>query len=187
MVKKKKRLTRIDWLDAAMKALVSEGIEKVKIERLARALGVTKGSFYWHFKSRRDLLQSLLVYYHDVCTVPVIDAIRKLDLSPAELLAELERIVEDSDLYEFERAIYSWSLWDPRARKFMRETVNRRMAFVLGLFKKAGFKGDEAETRARMFVYRQMGRSLLNIPEKKGKRDSYARIRLRLLTKKSTK
>lgn len=185
--KRKNKLNRIDWLDAALNTLASEGIEKVKIERLALSLEVTKGSFYWHFKDRQDLLESLLVYYHVKCTAPVIEAIGKLDLPADRLLAEAERIIENMDLYEFERAVYNWSLWDPMAREHMRETVSRRMDFVLGLFRKVGFEGDEAEARARMFVYRQMGRSLFFIPEKKGKREPYARIRMRLLTEKPKK
>ena len=63
-----KRLNRTDWLDAALTSLVRGGIEGVRVERLARDLGVTKGSFYWHFEDRPDLLRGLL---DDLCAVAI--------------------------------------------------------------------------------------------------------------------
>ena len=185
--KRKIRLNRLDWLDAALDTLEKEGIDKIKVDRLAKELGVTKGSFYWHFKDRDDLLEGLLDYYHITCTMPVIKEIEQLDLPAGQLLAEVERIVENMDLYVFERAVYAWALYDPMARKYLKRTVEHRMTFILDLFRKAGFEGDEAEARARMFVYRQMGRSLLEIPEKRSKREPYARIRMRILTEKPRK
>jgi AcrR family transcriptional regulator len=55
-----KELTRADWLRAARLALLRGGPEAVRVEKLARALGVTKGSFYWHFKERGELLEILV-------------------------------------------------------------------------------------------------------------------------------
>jgi AcrR family transcriptional regulator len=55
-----KILGREDWLRAARLALLRGGVEAVRVERLARDLGVTKGSFYWHFKDRDELLEFLL-------------------------------------------------------------------------------------------------------------------------------
>jgi AcrR family transcriptional regulator len=51
-----KRLTRQDWIDAALEALETGGVPAVAVEPLASRLGVTKGSFYWHFKDRNELL-----------------------------------------------------------------------------------------------------------------------------------
>ena len=61
--KKAKRLSREDWGEAALEVLYSEGVGKVSIVRIARDLGVTSGSFYWHFKDRNDLLRSLLDFW----------------------------------------------------------------------------------------------------------------------------
>lgn len=189
MVKKKRKIryNRIDWLDAALETLERDGVDKIRVERLAKELGVTKGSFYWHFKDRDDLLESLLHYYHTTTTMPVVDEITDLNLPADQLLAEAERIIEDIDIDGFERAVYAWSLYDPKAQAYLRKTIDRRMSFILELFKKVGFEGDEAEARARMFVYRQMGRALIQIPEKRGKREPYASIRMRILTEKPKK
>ena len=61
--KKSKRLSREDWLAAALEVLYGEGVGKVSIVRIARDMGVTSGSFYWHFKDRNDLLRSLLDFW----------------------------------------------------------------------------------------------------------------------------
>jgi AcrR family transcriptional regulator len=53
-------LARRDWIDAGLELLVGKGVDHVKITRLADALGVTRGSFYWHFKDRDDLLSALV-------------------------------------------------------------------------------------------------------------------------------
>ena len=58
--KKPRQLSREDWTEAARKQLVAAGIEEVKVDRLARKMKVTRGSFYWHFKNRKDLLDSVL-------------------------------------------------------------------------------------------------------------------------------
>jgi len=54
-------LTREDWLKAARIALLHGGVEAVRVEKLARTLGVTKGSFYWHFSNREEILEALLL------------------------------------------------------------------------------------------------------------------------------
>ena len=56
---KKDRLNRDDWIDGALELMTSVGIEGVRIVPLAAKLGVTSGSFYWHFKDRQDFMESL--------------------------------------------------------------------------------------------------------------------------------
>ena len=60
MKKTRKSLSREDWLDAARRVFVESGIDDVKIDRLAKAMKVTRGSFYWHFKDLEDLQGALL-------------------------------------------------------------------------------------------------------------------------------
>ena len=58
------RLTRDDWLDAAFKAVVEGGFDNVRVLTLADRLGVTRGSFYWHFSDHADLIATLLARWH---------------------------------------------------------------------------------------------------------------------------
>src|ERR1700760_697069 len=66
------RLTTDDWAAAALDALLSEGPAGVAVQPLARRLGTTKGSFYWHFESRDELLRAALARWQDVATGDVI-------------------------------------------------------------------------------------------------------------------
>ncbi|MBF91631.1 MAG: TetR family transcriptional regulator, partial [Rickettsiales bacterium] len=66
------RQSKESWLNAALKALASGGIDKVRVESLAKNLGVTKGSFYWHFKDREQFLDELLNFWAEQSTQTVI-------------------------------------------------------------------------------------------------------------------
>src|SRR5262249_8469779 len=78
------RLDRHAWIDAAYGVLVREGVEQVLVLPLARRLGVTRGSFYWHFKSRGELLEALVELWQRKNTSAVVDAVRR----PAKDLPE---------------------------------------------------------------------------------------------------
>ena len=62
------QLDRNAWLVQALKILSREGLAGVRVEKIARSLHVTKGSFYWHFKDRDDLFSGMLDYWADVLT-----------------------------------------------------------------------------------------------------------------------
>ena len=61
--RKRKRTTKADWFEAALRVLRTEGHSSVRVERLARDLDISKSGFYWHFRDRRDLELQLLDYW----------------------------------------------------------------------------------------------------------------------------
>lgn len=61
-------LGREAWIAAGLAALSSGGVEAVRVEVLARALHVTKGSFYWHFADRRELLDAIVAHWETTTT-----------------------------------------------------------------------------------------------------------------------
>ena len=67
-----KRISKAEWLDAALETLEIEGIGGVNIEKLARKFGIAKSGFYWHFKNRGDLLNQMLEYWVHEFTEVVI-------------------------------------------------------------------------------------------------------------------
>ncbi len=69
---KKANVSKQDWLLVALEALATSGVESVRVERLAKQLGVAKSSFYWHFKNRHTLLMELLRYWEEEYTGVVI-------------------------------------------------------------------------------------------------------------------
>ena len=80
-----KRLDRNAWLSEAMEVLRESGVDHVKVEPLAKRLGVTKGSFYWHFKDRPDLLRALPEYWVESQTEPVLAHAESAGRTPVEI------------------------------------------------------------------------------------------------------
>src|SRR5260370_5762522 len=79
--------TAEDWVKAATRRLAAGGSESVAIEPLARDMGVTKGSFYWHFRDRRALLEVLIPDWESRATVPMLDRLTRMGSEPAGRLA----------------------------------------------------------------------------------------------------
>jgi AcrR family transcriptional regulator len=71
-------LTREDWIQQGLITLASHGIESVRVEPLAKIMGVTKGIFYWHFKNREDLLTGILQKWVRVQTNSIIQQVNEL-------------------------------------------------------------------------------------------------------------
>lgn len=82
-------LGRADWIKAALKLLVAEGESAVRITRLSEALGVTRGSFYWHFKDRADLLDALLETWERRNTLAIVTAVEEASDLAAAVLSTL--------------------------------------------------------------------------------------------------
>ena len=75
-------LTKDDWLGEAMELLRSQGVGGVRILTLAKSLQVSRGSFYWHFRDRRDLLDHMLDWWDRQMTDTVIEFTRTGESGP---------------------------------------------------------------------------------------------------------
>ena len=148
----KKNVTKNQWLAKALESLESIGVEGVKIESLAKALGISRSGFYWHFKNRQDLLKHLLEYWISEYTgvVPNDPDIMKLD--PQRRLKAAMDIIRDKKLNKYDLAINAWAKFDPLARKALKKAMNIRLGFLRSIFAELGFEGDELEMRTRLFV-----------------------------------
>ena len=179
-VDKSKRLGREDWLAAALEVLKSEGVGKVNVVRIARDLGVTSGSFYWHFKDRNDLLRSLLDFWVRSQTEAILE---KVDQgTPSERLLKLMEILTLGEQARYEVAVRAWAGFDNMAAEVVRGTDKRRIEWLRSIFLELGFSGIEAEMRARLFVYYQLAEPIVLWREPKSKRREIIRLRHRLLT-----
>lgn len=137
-----------DWIAAGIKRLSNDGIEAVRIEPLAVELGVTKGSFYWHFKDRRALLDAMLDHWQRIATNAVIDEAKQRAKSPKGRLKALFQIVLQSD-GRLDMAIRAWALTDPTAAQALRAIDRRRLGYVEDLFLEIGLRPSDARARAR--------------------------------------
>jgi AcrR family transcriptional regulator len=141
-------LSRDRWTDAALDALIRAGVESVRVEPLARRLGVTKGSFYWHFKDRGDLLDAMLDRWEQVATQAIIDEVEGLGGSPEAKLRALFLIAVRSAPMALETALRQWAMRAPRARRAVERVDERRMRYLRALFEALGVARDDAHTRS---------------------------------------
>ena len=158
------RLDADAWIAAAFDALAESGIDAVRVEPLAKTLGITKGSFYWHFADRRALLDAMLASWAE----GRIAAIREQATArgaPGAVLGTL------ADLYTrhanvrgltIELAIRSLARTDEAAAKGVRSVDRERLRHVGGLFAALGWPGVQAQERAILFYSYLFGQSLLD-------------------------
>lgn len=152
------RLTRDNWITGAFELLATGGIGDVRVEPLARRLGVTKGSFYHHFADRQALLDALLAAWVKIDTDRIIELVGA-DADPVgDPIASLRQLAEltvgtRTDFDGVETAIREWGASDAGAAAQCNEVDGRRLAYVQDLLVAAGVDDATAAGRAQV-LYR---------------------------------
>jgi AcrR family transcriptional regulator len=150
----KSRLSRERWIEAALDALADGGVAAVAVEPLAARLGVTKGSFYWHFRDRDGLLAAALEEWEQTGTEELI---RRLDeiADPRERLTEWARRVLGADKA---RLVALHAAADhPIVAPVLRRTTERRLQYLAALLQDAGVPPPAARRRARLLYAADLG------------------------------
>lgn len=144
-----------DWLQSALSLLVYKSVDAVRIDVLAQQLKVTRGSFYWHFKDREDLLQRLLVRWRDETTEQVIDRFERRGAEPRELILELFSLpfrgTAAREAASIELAIRAWARRDPMARQALDTVDAQRLSYIAQCLSSMGSL-TIAESRSRAFA-----------------------------------
>ncbi len=162
----RKQLGRVDWLHHALDIFVAEGIDAVRITRLGDELGVTRGSFYWHFANRKDLLDALVEFWQDKNT-PAIAAAVADARSLAGGIFRFFEICIDSASFDprLDLAIREWSRRSPRIRALLDREDDARIEALRAFFTRFGFPMPAALVRARVLYYAQIGFYALEVQE----------------------
>lgn len=146
-----------DWVVAALRVLATGGINDVKVERLAKDMGVTKGSFYHHFADRPALLSAMLDTWARIDTEQIIDLVtnRVGDDEPVAALEQLLRVTMGtvSEFDGVEAGVREWSVHDGDAAAVCARVDDRRLEYVTGLLTAAGVESGLARARAGI-IYR---------------------------------
>ena len=145
----KNRLSAADWEQAALETLAESGVGAVAVEALARRLGVTKGSFYWHFATREALLQAALERWEQSDEKEVLAPIEAV-ADPRERVRALIREVSHRNPSHAVFAALLKSVDLPLIRPVVERVSQRRIAFVTEAFHQAGFDPTTAANRARL-------------------------------------
>ena len=157
------QLSAKDWLDQGLKALARDGFTALKAEPLAKAMGVSRGSFYWHFADVEAFHAAILEHWREVAVERIIadvEAARGND-NPLQLL--LRRVF--SERPALEQAVRSWAAVDPAARAAMQAIDRRRLGYVESLLRDSGLLPDVARARAQNSLlgvsrFRPVGRTV---------------------------
>lgn len=176
-------LERDDWLAGARRLLIRQGVAAVKVDRLARELGVTRGGFYYRFKSRADLLNALLEDWRDHNSVATLAAIRGRG-TPVERFRALMKVWIDEIDYipAYDMALREWARVSPKVARVVHAVDEERIEAFHQLFLDAGYPDEEAFIRARVFYYHQVGYYALGEKETLQRRMELADLYFKVLT-----
>lgn len=165
-------LSKRDWVLAARRQLIRHGIANVKVEPLARAMAVTTGSFYWHFSRRQDLYDALLKDWYDTNTAPLFDAVERAGDDPRRQYMSffgvwvLERDFDPA----YDQAIRDWARASGKVADMLREVDESRIRLLWRIYENFGYRGLDAELRARVTYYHQLGYYAMRIKEPRERR-----------------
>lgn len=158
-------LTEQDWVDAAIKILVEENVRGIRIDALCKMLGVTKGSFYWHFATRGDLLAAMLEHWRRRTTLNVIRSLSGAGADPRDKMRRLfglPRRTKAPASAQVEASIRDWSRRAEMTRKAVQEVDEIRYRYIVQLYAEMGFDQAEARKRGYMAYCMLMGDSILH-------------------------
>ena len=150
------RTPRTSWIEEGLRALGVGGPDAVRIEKLAQALGVTKGGFYWHFDDRRALLEEMLGTWEMLSVDAVIERIEreggdaKARLQRLSAIASTSNEVLGMNPLRIELAIRDWARREQTVADRLRRVDNRRMDYMRSLF--GAFSSDEEDVEARCLL-----------------------------------
>jgi AcrR family transcriptional regulator len=143
------RLTVEDWIDAGLELIAQEGLRSVKIDLLCSRLGVTKGSFYWHFSDLQGYFDALAEAWAEEQrrSQASLEALRELE--PEQRLVSMMRHLTSPRQWILERAIREWARWDAEVANRVRASDRSIYREVRRAFRDAGLAPREAGLRAR--------------------------------------
>jgi AcrR family transcriptional regulator len=147
------RTPRYRWIEAGLHALAAGGPDAVRIEPLAKTLGVTKGGFYGHFDDRSALLDAMLETWELAVTDAVIERVESEHgdaRSKLRRLFDLASSSEASELLNIDLAIRDWARREPAVAEHLRRVDNRRLEYMRSLF--GAFCADPDDVEARCML-----------------------------------
>jgi AcrR family transcriptional regulator len=148
----RERLSREAWLEKALEVLSRDGESKVRIDSVCAALGVTKGSFYWHFKGRDDFLETLFDYWTERFNRRVPESTKAHGGTASERIRFLFKLVTRENLGKYDAAFDSWAAHEPATARRVKEVYRLRYDYVASLFRELGFRGVALEVRTVAFL-----------------------------------
>lgn len=168
------KVTRQDWLNLARDVLVTEGIGEVKILSLANRMGVSRSSFYWYFKDRAHLQSALLEEWETRNTAEIVAHCQMSSANATETVCNFFRCFVVAAKFDrgLDFAIRAWSRHDQRLRSPLDQADQIRITALTTAFMRHEFALEDADARARILYFMQLGYHALEVQEDKDTRMS---------------
>ena len=171
------RTPRSGWIGEGLRALASGGPDAVRIEPLARALGVTKGGFYWHFDGRRALLDEMLDTWERESVDEVIERVEREGGDARARLRRLSAIAGASDeVLRIDLAVRDWARRDKAVARRLRRIDNRRMDYMRSLFRAFSRDEDDVEARSMLALSLWIGNHFIAADHRGRSRDQVMKL-----------
>jgi AcrR family transcriptional regulator len=170
------------WIEEGLRALAAGGPDAVRIELLARALGVTRGGFYWHFDDRRALLEEILDAWE---RASVDEVIARVESEEGDARAKLRRLsalaASGDDPLRTDLAVRDWARREPAVAERLRRVDNRRVAYLRTLFGALSADADDVEARCLVFYSLWIGSHFIAADHGARRRADVVKLALRQL------
>jgi AcrR family transcriptional regulator len=156
------QLSASDWLKQGLKTLAQHGFMALKAEPLSKAMGVSRGSFYWHFADVEAFHAEILKYWSEIATERIIadiDTAAGTDNAPQLLLRRVF-----GEKLALENAVRRWAAVDPAASAAVQAIDRRRLDYVEGLLRNSGLSRSVARARAQILYWAYLGFALSDRP-----------------------
>lgn len=154
------QLSADDWIKEGLKALAKSGFTALKADPLARAMGVSRGSFYWHFADLGAFHAAVLKRWREIAAEQIIADVEAAGDEPLQAL--LRRSF--GARLDLERAVRNWAAFDAAAQGAVRAIDRRRIDYIETLLTKRGLEPATAQTRAQILYWTFLGFALSGTP-----------------------
>ena len=152
------QLSAQDWINQGLKTLVKSGFTALKAEPLAKAMGVSRGSFYWHFADISAFHAAILKHWREISAEQIIAGVEAASAHENPLAVLLRRVF--GERLVLENAVRTWASVDPAARAAVQAIDRRRLSYVEGLMTRSGLSAEVARARTHILYWAFLGFAL---------------------------
>ncbi len=164
------QLSAKDWLDQGLKTLADSGFTALKAEPLAKAIGVSRGSFYWHFADIAAFHAAILNHWREIAAEQIIANVEAASKDDDPLALLLRRVFGET--LTLENAVRTWASVDATARGAVQAIDRRRLGYVESLLTQSGLTADVARARAQILYWAFLGFALSDQPLPKARQQT---------------
>jgi AcrR family transcriptional regulator len=175
------QLSAKDWLDQGLRTLAESGYTALKAEPLAKAMGVSRGSFYWHFADVGAFHAAILKHWHEVAAERIIANVEAAAANDNPLPFLLRRVF--GERLSLENAVRSWAAVEPAAKAAVQAIDRRRLSYVERLLRASGLCPEVARARAQILYWAFLGYALSDKPLPRARQQAVLEELLRMASR----